>query len=115
MGSGADRGRFRGATLRERLMNPEIPLDSASPAAVLEAGARLTELPSRSLTGIAFDRELKSQLGLASAISWADLAHTLTIAGLGIIPPDAARSLIAALLALHEDPSFTPSPDYGDL
>jgi argininosuccinate lyase len=97
-------------------MTPAKPLDPASPAAVLEVGERLSEAPSRCLTSIAFTRELKAQLGLASAISWVDLAHTLTLAERGVIPADAARSLIVALLALHEaESSFTPDAAYGDL
>lgn len=97
-------------------MNPAKPLDLAGPAAVLEVGERLTDAPSRSLTDIAFSSELQAQLGLAQSISWVDLAHTLTLAERGVIPVDAARSLIAALLALHEaDASFTPDAAYGDL
>ncbi|HXW72143.1 MAG TPA: lyase family protein [Methylocella sp.] len=97
-------------------MNPAMPLEPASPAAVLEVGERLTEAPSRSLTDIAFSGELRTQLGLASGIGWVDLAHTLTLAEQGVIRPDAARSLIAALLALREDDSgFAPSAAYGDL
>jgi argininosuccinate lyase len=116
MGSGADRGCFRGSTVRDRPMNPAKPLDPASPAAVLEVGERLGEAPSRNLTGIAFGRELKAQLGLAPAISWVDLAHTMTLAEQGFIPREAARSLITALLALHENgSSFAPSAAYGDL
>jgi argininosuccinate lyase len=97
-------------------MNPAMPLEPPSPAAVLEVGERLTEAPSRSLTDIAFSDELRAQLGLAPAIGWVDLAHTLTLAEQGVIPPDAARSLIAALLALREDGSaLAPSAAYGDL
>lgn len=97
-------------------MNPVRPPDPAGAAAVLEVGERLCEAPSRSLTSIAFTRELKAQLGLASAISWVDLAHTLTLAEQGFIPREAARSLITALLALHENgSSFAPSAAYGDL
>jgi argininosuccinate lyase len=90
--------------------------DPASAAAVLEVGERLTEAPSRSLTEIAFSNELRAQLGLAQTSGWVDLAHTLTLAEKGMIPIDAARSLIGALLALHEDgASFTPSTVCGDL
>lgn len=97
-------------------MNPVTPPDPAGPAAVLEVGERLTDVPSRSLTDIAFSSELRAQLGLAQSISWVDLAHTLTLAERGVIPVDAARSLIAALLALHEaDASFTPAAAFGDL
>ncbi|MGH6932324.1 MAG: argininosuccinate lyase [Dongiaceae bacterium] len=97
-------------------MNPAKPLEPASPAVVLEVGERLIEAPSTSLTSIAFGRELKAQLGLAPAISWVDLAHTISLAEQGVIPADAARSLITALVALHEAPtSFAPTADYGDL
>jgi argininosuccinate lyase len=97
-------------------MNQATPPDSAGSAAVLEVGERLTDAPSRSLTDIAFRSELRAQLGLAQSISWVDLAHTLTLAERGVVPADAARSLIAALLALHEaDASFIPDAAYGDL
>jgi argininosuccinate lyase len=97
-------------------MNPATAPDPAGLAAVLEVGERLTDAPSRSLTDIAFRSELRAQLGLAQSISWADLAHTLTLAERAVIPADAARSLITALLALHEaGASFTPSAAYGDL
>jgi argininosuccinate lyase len=97
-------------------MNPAKPLDPASAAAVLEIGERINEAPSKKLTDIAFGSELRAELGLTRSISWVDLAHTLTLAERGAIPADAARSLIAALLALHEDDaSFTPDAPYGDL
>ena len=85
-------------------------------AAALEIGARLTQAPSERLADIAFARELNAQLGLAQAISWADLAHTLCLAERGVIPRDPAGALVAALLELHAaPPSFAPSPEYGDL
>jgi argininosuccinate lyase len=85
-------------------------------AAALEIGARLTQAPSERLTDIAFARELNAQLGLAKAISWVDLAHTLCLAERGVIPRDPAGALVAALLELHAvPPSFAPSPEYGDL
>lgn len=97
-------------------MNPTETLDETGPAAVLEIGSRLTEPPSERLASVAFERELKAQLGLAAAIGGVDLAHTLTLAERAIIPRTDARALIAALLALDETPdSFVPSPEYGDL
>lgn len=97
-------------------MSPAETLHHATPAAVLEVGARLTEVPSQRLTDVAFKRELNAQLGLAAAIGWVDLAHTLTLAERAIIPQDEACALIAALLALHEAPdSFVPTAEYGDL
>jgi argininosuccinate lyase len=84
--------------------------------AALEIGERLTEGPSERLTETAFAHELKAQLGLVHAISWVDLAHTISLAELGAIPRDSARALIAALLELQAAPaSFVPTPDYGDL
>jgi argininosuccinate lyase len=97
-------------------MTPAAPPDPARSAAVLEVGERLTDRPSRSLTDIAFESELRAQLCLAQSVSWVDLAHTLTLAERGVIPSNAAHSLIAALLALHEaGASFTPGAAYGDL
>ena len=97
-------------------MNPAIPQHRTSPATVLEVGERLTEAPSERLTGIAFGRELQAQQGLAQAIGWVDLAHTMTLAERDVIPHDDARALIAALLALHQAPSsFVPAAEYGDL
>ena len=85
-------------------------------AAALEIGERLTQAPSERLVDIAFARELNAQLGLAQAIGWADLAHTLCLAERGVIPRDPAGALVAALLELHAaPPSFAPSPEYGDL
>jgi argininosuccinate lyase len=97
-------------------MNPAIPRHHASPATVLEVGERLTEAPSERLTDFAFGRELQAQQGLARAIGWVDLAHTMTLAERGIIPRDDARALIAALLVLHQAPAlFLPTAEYGDL
>ena len=97
-------------------MNPTETLDGTGPAAVLEIGSRLTEPPSERLANVAFERELKAQLGLAAAIGLVDLAHTLTLAERTIIPRTDARALIAALLALDETTdSFVPSPEFGDL
>lgn len=97
-------------------MSPTIPPRDITPAFVLEIGVRLTEGPSKRLTDIAFSRELQAQQGLASAIGWVDLAHTLTLAERGVIPRESARALVAALLALHDARgSFAPSAEYGDL
>jgi argininosuccinate lyase len=97
-------------------MMTRLVTDSTSPKTVLEVGARLSEGPSKTLTDIAFASELRAQLALASAVSFVDLAHTLTLAEQGIIPRDSACALITALLALHEAPaSFAPTAEYGDL
>jgi argininosuccinate lyase len=84
--------------------------------AALEIGERLTQAPSKNLVDAAFTRELKAQLGLADAIGWVDLAHTLCLAKGGVIPKDSARELVAALLELQSAPvSFVTSAEYGDL
>jgi argininosuccinate lyase len=87
-----------------------------SALAVLEIGGRLTEAPSDLLVRTAFARDLASQIGLHEAISLADIAHTLELSERGQIPADAGRSLLAALLALHEQLNeFDASPERGDL
>ncbi len=97
-------------------MNRVPPLHRVSRELVLEIGERLHEAPSERVTNIAFARELESQKGLARAIGWVDLAHTITLADQAVIPREPARALIAALLALHAGPvSFAPTATYGDL
>lgn len=97
-------------------MSPTIPFHEIISTAVLEVGERLTEAPSKLLTDIAFSRELQAQQGLARAIGWVDLAHTMTLTERGIIPHECACALVAALLALDKAPSsFSPTSGYGDL
>jgi argininosuccinate lyase len=90
------------------------PLRSAADA--LQIGERLVEAPSRELTRVAFAAELLAQLGLAEAISWADLAYVLCLAKSGLMPAGDARALTSALLELsNAAPSFAPSAESGDL
>jgi argininosuccinate lyase len=83
--------------------------------AVLEIGERLAQSPSDRLVASAFAQELISQKDLAEAIGWVDVAHTLCLAGSGVIPRAAARELIAALLGLQGATDFEPKPEFGDL
>lgn len=97
-------------------MNAPEPPSESFRARVLEIGRRLTETPSQRLTSTAFSHELQAQMALSRAIGWVDLAHTICLAGEGVVPPDSARALVAALLELHAAPSsFAPRPEYGDL
>ncbi len=79
-------------------------------------GARLERGPSERLIQAAFKRELDDQADLFEGMSWVDLAHTLVMMEAGIVPRDAGRDLLAALLKLHERPAdFTLDPSRGDL
>lgn len=97
--------------------NKPGPSGTNTPAErALEVGARLEHGPSERLIGTAFRKELEDQAGLSEAMGWADLAHTLAMMEAGIVPPEAGRELIAALLKLHEQPAdFVPDPSCGDL
>ena len=60
--------------------------------------------------GTQFLRTYMGKLGLA------DLAHTLTMAENGVIPPASARDLVAWILALGKRPvDFVPAAQHGDL
>ena len=94
---------------------PERPVPCAE-TDVLEVGGRLTEPSSQRLIASAFADELKSQQGLFDGVSLADLAHTLVMSESGPIPKDASRSLLRALLELHERPGdFELDPAKGDI
>jgi len=83
---------------------------------VLGVGGRLASAPSGELVATAFARELTDQLPLFKGISFADLAHTIMLIEIGVIPSSAGGALLAALLTLHNQPSdFTPDPALGDL
>lgn len=83
---------------------------------VLEVGARLERGPSELLMRTAFAKELDDQAGLFEAIGLADLAHTLVMMEVNIVPPEAGRELLAALLKLHKRPAdFCLDPSKGDL
>jgi argininosuccinate lyase len=98
----------------ENKRGPDCP--SSVTEQVLEVGARLAGGPSERLVRAAFRRELDDQADLFDAMSLADLAHTLAMTEAGVVPVEAGRELLAALLRLHERPSdFIPDPARGDL
>lgn len=94
---------------------PDGPRPRASDD-VLEIGGRLVEPPSGQLVATAFSDELENQRELFHGIGLADLAHTLVMQGAGVVPKEAARSLLSALLALNEPAeSFDADAAQGDL
>ncbi len=83
---------------------------------VLGVGSRLASGPAAELVQTAFARELTDQLALFRGMSLADMAHTVMLIEVGIIPPAEGSALLSALLALHEYPTdFNPTPELGDL
>ena len=83
---------------------------------VLGVGSRLSSGPAAELVQTAFARELTDQLALFKGMSLADMAHTVMLIEVGIIPPAEGSALLSALLALHEyPPDFNPNPALGDL
>lgn len=87
-----------------------------SAESVLEIGGRLAEAPSRRLVGSAFAEEVSGQRELFGPLCLVDLAHCVTLHEQGVIPTDAARVLVAALLDLRRDgAAFAASPAFGDL
>jgi argininosuccinate lyase len=83
---------------------------------VLAIGGRLSEAPSQGLVSAAFAEEVSGQRDLFEPLCLADIAHCLTLHEQGVIPADAARSLVSALLELRqESASFAVIPAYGDL
>ena len=83
---------------------------------VLEVGTRLERGPSPLLIRAAFKKELENQIELFDAMSLVDLAHTLMMMETGVVPAQAGRELLVALLQLGEWPEdFKPDPATGDL
>jgi argininosuccinate lyase len=83
---------------------------------VLGVGSRLAAGPAPELIATAFARELADQLPLFHGMSLADLAHTIMLVEMGVIPVAAGQDLMEALLALHTKPlDFAPDPALGDL
>lgn len=90
--------------------------DRGANSSVPGVGSRLASGPAAELVQTAFARELADQVPLFKGMSLADLAHTLVLIETGVIPSGAGASLLAALLALHEQPAdFAPVPEKGDL
>ncbi|OSJ26568.1 hypothetical protein BSZ19_35465 [Bradyrhizobium japonicum] len=87
-----------------------------SSARVLELDSRLNHAPSRRLVEAAFAEDLAAQAGLASALDWVDIAHTLTLAREGMTPAAPARELLAALRQLEATSECPPwRAEDGDL
>lgn len=90
--------------------------DTPDSSAVMGVGSRLTAGPAPELVNTAFARELADQLSLFKGMSMADLAHTIMLIEAGVIPAEAGRELLVALLVLHDSPpNFIPNPALGDL
>ena len=86
-------------------------------ARYLDGGGRLAEAPSQRLVSEAFSRELNYAASLWDGISYADLAHVLMLIEQGIVPKAAGRTLLGALVELHDDGIEGLSLDakWGDL
>lgn len=82
----------------------------------LGLGARLTEGPAPELVASAFALEAGDGPLLYTAMSLADLAHTLMLIEIGLIPGDIGAKLLTALLELHAIPGkeFPFDPANGD-
>jgi argininosuccinate lyase len=82
----------------------------------LGVGDRLREGPAPELIDSAFALEAGDGPLLCQAMSLADLAHALMLIEVGLIPPDAGATLLAALLDLHNIPgdTFPFDPAQGD-
>jgi argininosuccinate lyase len=85
-------------------------------ARALEVGGRLAVPPARELVVNAFAEELRHQVALGEAIGYVDLAYSLALIETRIVPRDAGRELLAALLDLHQRPqALALDPALGDL
>ncbi len=101
--------------MMSRAIDREVSASTAA-AQVLEIGGRLQKGPSERLVQTAFRKELGDQEGLFDAMSRVDLAHTLMMVEVGIVPTSPGCALLSALLALRERPAdFRPDPTLGDL
>ena len=100
------------------MRSAEQPERSAADGAALalEVGGRLAAPPARELVANAFAEELRHQVALGEAIGYVDLAYTLALIEARIMPRDAGRELLAALLDLHQHPqALMLDPAHGDL
>ncbi len=73
-------------------------------SAYLGLGSRLRETAAPELVESAYRFELKDAPVLYRGLSLADLAHVIMLVEVGVVPRDAGRSLLAALLELHDMP-----------
>lgn len=89
---------------------------AAARVVALGLDGSLGEAPADLLIQTAFAAELGAQARLGGDLSLADLAHTLMLLEAGVVPAEAGRRVLAALLRLHDEPSrLVPDPRVGDL
>jgi argininosuccinate lyase len=82
---------------------------------VLGVADRLHSSPAPELVTTAFAAELQQQDILFEGIGLADLAHTIMLIEVGIIPADEGAALLSFLLKLQPRRDFVPDPALGDL
>ena len=83
---------------------------------VLDIGVRIANRPAQSMVEAAFAGELEAERALAPEMGLADLAHTIMSIEAGIVPAAPGRTLLRALLELHDQPRLLAlDPRLGDL
>jgi argininosuccinate lyase len=82
---------------------------------VLGVADRLHSAPAPELVTTAFAAELEQQDVLFEGIGLADIAHTIMLIEVGIIPADEGAALLSFLLMLQPRRDFVPDPTLGDL
>jgi argininosuccinate lyase len=83
---------------------------------VLGVGDRLYGSPAPDLVATAFAAELEQQDALFEGIGLADIAHTMMLIEVGIVPAAEGGTLLSFLLKLQQRPrDFLPDPALGDL
>ena len=101
---------------------PSGPMPAEGPAGSSDARSvalgldgALREGPADILIRTAFADELQAQMPFLCDLALADLAHTIVLIEHEVIPRDAGRRLLAALLALDARPAdLVPDPARGD-
>jgi len=83
---------------------------------VLGVADRLHSSPAPDLVMTAFAAELEQQDALFEGVGLADIAHTIMLIEVGVIPADEGAALLSFLLKLQPRPrDFVPDPALGDL
>jgi argininosuccinate lyase len=83
---------------------------------VLGVADRLHSSPARDLVMTAFAAELEQQDALFEGIGLADIAHTVMLIEVGVIPADEGAALLSFLMKLQPRPrDFVPDPALGDM
>jgi argininosuccinate lyase len=83
---------------------------------VLGVADRLHSSPASNLVMTAFAAELEGQDALFEGIGLADIAHTVMLIEVGVIPADEGAALLSFLLKLQPRPrDFVPDPALGDM